>query len=124
MMKSLFLNIMSFLAAAVPLLLPTSCTENIPAAPLLSASLEVKPMQDASKSASSVTETTEDAVRNWNLLVFDRGVLAAMYYRDCRYDFFDSEAFPSYLTDPTIGLPWPMSAIWPICRSSGVPSAC
>ncbi len=92
MMKSLFFNIMSLLAAAVPLLLPTSCTENIPAAPLLSASLEVKPMQDASKSASSVTETTEDAVRNWNLLVFDRGVLAAMYYRDCRYDFFDSEA--------------------------------
>ena len=92
MKNSIIRNTALLLVYVLPLFFSAACTEEVPAAPLLSASLAVKPMEDASKSASSVTEATEDAVRNWNLLVFDHGVLTAMYYRDCRYNVHDSEA--------------------------------
>ena len=92
MKKSFIRNTALLLMSVLSLFFSAACTEEVPAAPLLSASLAVKPMEDASKSASSVTEATEDAVRNWNLLVFDHGILTAMYYRDCQYNVHDSEA--------------------------------
>ena len=43
--------------------------------------LSVAPSQDPNRTKSSYTGT-EDAVLNWNLLVFENGVLKAKYYKD------------------------------------------
>ena len=91
-MKTCINRIFRVLGFVLPLLLAACTGEWAEPEPQLSVSLAVKPLHDGVKSASSVTEATEDAVRNWNLFQFDRGVLQAVYYRDCHYDASDSEA--------------------------------